>query len=135
VQFRQFLLVVVRGLRWVRLGVSRAMSCRLGSRSECTWVRIWLGLACAMRGTALCCAGCSCSASCQDAVDCFDWVAFLSGLAGHEPAFVCLGPAELAGACVVGVYPSAIADDVAAVAARLATVCVDFYWCVHVRFP
>lgn len=55
-------------------------------------------------------------------MDGFDWVAFLPGLAGHEPAFVCFWSAELAGAGVVGVYPSAVADDVAAVAVGFAAV-------------
>jgi len=82
----------------------------------------------------LCCAGCSCSASGQDAVDCLDGVALLSGLTGHEPAFVGFGSAELAGAGVVGVDPASVADHVAAVAARLATVCVYFDGCVHL-FP
>ena len=49
-------------------------------------------------------------------MDGFDWVSLLSGLAGHEPAFMGLWSAELAWAGVVCVYPSAIADDVSAVA-------------------
>ncbi len=62
-------------------------------------------------------------------------VALLSGLAGHEPTLVRLWPAELTGARVVCVYPSAIADDVAAVAVGLAAVCVNFLWCVHLVSP
>ena len=79
--------------------------------------------------------GCSCSASGQDAVDCLDGVALLPSLAGHEPALVGLWPAELAGAGVVGVDPASVADDVAAVAAGLATVCVDLDGCVHLVSP
>ena len=56
--------------------------------------------------------------------DGFEGVALLSGLAGHEPPLVCVGPAVLAWAGMVGVYPSAVADDVAAVAPGLAAVCV-----------
>jgi hypothetical protein len=58
------------------------------------------------------------------AVDGLEGVALLPGLAGHEPTLVCVWPAVLAGAGLVGVYPSAVADDVAAVAAGLSTVCV-----------
>jgi hypothetical protein len=83
----------------------------------------------------LCCAGCSCSASGEDAVYGFDGVALLSGLAGHEPPFVGFGSAELAGAGVVGVYPASVADDVAAVAARLSAMCIDLDGCVHNCFP
>ena len=79
--------------------------------------------------------GCSCSASGQDAVDCLDWVALLSGLAGHEPALMRLGSAELTGAGVVGVYPASVTDHVAAVAIGLAAMCVEFGCGVHVRFP
>lgn len=82
----------------------------------------------------LCCGDCSCSASGKNPVDCFDGVALLSGLAGHEPALMCFGSAELAGAGVVGVYPASVTDYVAAVAARLSTVCVYFDGCVHL-FP
>ena len=69
------------------------------------------------------------------AVDGLDGVALLSGLAGHEPALMRFGSAVLAWAGLVGVYPAAIADHVAAVAAGLATVCVNLCRCVHVRFP
>jgi hypothetical protein len=79
--------------------------------------------------------GRSCLASGQDAVDGFDWVSLLSGLAGHEPAFMGLGSAELAWAGVVGVYPSAEADDVGTVAVGLAAVCVKFGGCVHFVSP
>jgi len=83
----------------------------------------------------LCCGDCSCSASGKNPVDCFDGVALLSGLAGHEPAFVRVWSAELAGAGVVGVYPASVTDDVAAVAVRLATVGVEFCWSVHLVSP
>jgi hypothetical protein len=88
-----------------------------------------------MPGIGLLSGGCSWLVLGQDAVDGFDGVALLSGLAGHEPAFVGLWPAELAGAGVVGVYPASVADYVAAVAVGFATVCVDFCWCVHFVSP
>ena len=66
----------------------------------------------------------SCLAAAEYAVDCLYRVALLSGLACHEPALMCLGPAELTWAGVVCVDPAAIADDVAAVAVGFATVCV-----------
>jgi hypothetical protein len=68
--------------------------------------------------------GRSCLAPGEYAVYCLYGVALLSGLAGHEPAFVGLGPAVLAWAGVVSVDPSAIADYVAAVALGFAAVCV-----------
>jgi hypothetical protein len=71
----------------------------------------------------------------QDAVDCLEGVALLPSLAGHEPTLMRLWPAELTGAGVVGVYPASVADDVAAVAVRLATVCVEFGGCVHFVSP
>jgi len=88
-----------------------------------------------MPGTGLLSGGCSWLVLGQDAVHCFDGVALLSGLAGHEPAFVGLGSAELAGAGVVGVDPASVADHVAAVAVGLATVCVEFGGCVHFVSP
>ena len=88
-----------------------------------------------MRGRRRFGGGCSCLAPAEDAVDCFDWVALLAGLVGHEPSFVGVGSAELAWAGVVGVYPSAVADDVAAVAVGFAAVCVEFYWRVHLVSP
>jgi hypothetical protein len=60
--------------------------------------------------------GRSCLAPGKDAVDGFDGVALLSGLAGHEPAFMGLWSAVLAWAGVVGVDPAAITDYVAAIA-------------------
>ncbi len=71
----------------------------------------------------------------QDAVDCFDGVALLPGLAGHEPALMRLGSAELTGAGVVGVYPASVADHVSAVAIGFAAMCVEFGCGVHFRFP
>ena len=71
----------------------------------------------------------------KDAVDGLEGVALLPGLAGHEPAFVRVWPAELAGAGVVGVYPASVANHVAAVAVGLATVCVEFGGCVHFVSP
>ena len=127
--------MVVRGLRLGRRGVSREVSCRLGSRSECMSVRTWLALACAMPGTGRLSGGWSWLVLGQDAVDCFDGVALLSGLACHEPAFMGLWPAELAGAGLVGVYPASVADHVAAVAVGLATVCVEFGCGVHFVSP
>jgi hypothetical protein len=83
----------------------------------------------------LCCGGYSCSASGKYAVYGLDGVALLPSLAGHEPALMCFGSAELAGAGVVGVDPASVADYVAAVAARLSTVCVYFDGCVHLVSP
>jgi hypothetical protein len=88
-----------------------------------------------MRGIGRLSGGCSCSASGEDAVYGFDGIALLSGLAGHEPAFVGFGSAELAWAGVVGVYPASVADDVAAVAAWFAAVCIYFDGCVHLVSP
>lgn len=68
--------------------------------------------------------GRSCLAAGKDAVDCLDRVALLPGLACHEPTLMRFGSAELAWACVVGIYPTAVADDVTAIAIRLAAVCV-----------
>ena len=68
-------------------------------------------------------------------MDGFDGVALLSGLAGHEPAFVGFGSAELAWACVVCVYPASVADYVAAVAVGFAAVRVYFCGCVHFVSP
>ena len=75
-----------------------------------------------MRGIGLWRGGCSYLAPAEDAVYGFEGVALLSGLAGHEPTLVRFGSAVLAWAGVVGVYPAAVADYVAAVAAGLATV-------------
>ena len=79
--------------------------------------------------------GRSCLAPGEYAVDGFNWVALLAGLAGHEPTFVGLGSAVLAWAGVVGVYPASVADYVPAVAAGLATVCVEFGGGVHLVSP
>ena len=66
--------------------------------------------------------GRSCLAPGEDAVDGFDWVSLLSGLAGHEPAFMRLWSAVLTGAGVVCVDPPAIANYVATVAVGFAAV-------------
>jgi hypothetical protein len=89
-----------------------------------------------MRGTGLLSEGYSSLLGfAEDAVDGFDGVALLPCLAGHEPAFVCVWSAELAGAGVVGVYPASVADYVAAVAVGFAAVCVEFGGCVHFVSP
>ncbi len=118
-----------------RRGVSRAGSCRPGSRSEYRSARIWLGLACAMPGTGRSSGGWSYLSPSKDAVDGLEGVALLSGLAGHEPPLMCFWPAVLTRAGVVGVDPAAIADHVAAVASGLAAMCVDFGRCVHLVSP
>ena len=88
-----------------------------------------------MRGIGLWRGGCSYLAPAEDAVDGFEGVALLSGLAGHQPALVCLGSAVLAWAGVVGVYPASVTDHVAAVAARLPAMCVYLCGCVHLVSP
>lgn len=89
-----------------------------------------------MRGIGRLSGGCSSwPGFAQDAVDRLEGVALLPGLAGHEPTLMRLWPAELAGTGSVGVYPASVADHVAAVAIGLATVCVEFYWCVHFVSP
>ena len=88
-----------------------------------------------MRGIGLWRGGCSCLAPAEDAVDGLEGVALLSGLAGHEPALVGFWSAVLTWAGVVGVYPASVADDVAAVAAGLAAMCVEFCGGVHLVSP
>ena len=118
----RFQLGVVRGLRLGRRGVSWARSCRRDSRSEYKLARISLALVCARFCRHCSNVGRSCLAPGEDAVDGLEWVSLLSGLAGHEPTFVGLWSAVLAGAGVVCVDPAAIADYVAAIALSFAAV-------------
>ena len=88
-----------------------------------------------MRGIGLWRGGRSYLAPAEYAVDGLKGVALLPGLAGHEPALMRFGSAVLAWAGLVGVYPASVADYVAAVAAGLPAVCVEFCGGVHLVSP